>query len=79
MLAISRLATVSCQHMLAIRHAPEAALRRSRLHTQVVQLSLLAAAFRADALRMHSRVERRRMSERALARRKHIRGDGEKM
>ena len=65
--------------MLAIRHAPEVALRRSRLHAQVVQLSLLVAAFRADALRMHSRVERRCMSEAALAHHKHIKGDGEKM
>ena len=65
--------------MLAMRHAPEAALRRNRLHAQVVQLSLLVAAFRADALRMQSRVERTRMSESALARRVNIRGDGEKM
>ena len=69
----------TCRHMLAIRHAPEAALRRSRLHAQVVQLSLLVAAFRADALRMHSRVERRRMSERALAHCVNIRGDREKL
>ena len=44
-----------------------------------MQLSLLVAAFRPDALRMHSRVERRRMSEAALAHHKHILGDGEKM
>ena len=44
----------TCQHMLAIRHAPEVALRRSRLHAQVVQLSLPVAAFRADALHSHS-------------------------
>ena len=65
--------------MLAIRHAPEVALRLSRLHAQVVQLSLLVAAFRADALRSHSRVEQRRMSEAALAHRKHIKGDGDSM
>ena len=65
--------------MLAIRHAPEVALRLSRLHTQVVQLSLLVAAFRADALRSHSRVERRRMSETAHTRRKNIKGDGDSM
>ena len=44
----------SCQDMLAIRRAPEVAPRRSRLHTQVVQLSLLIATFRPDALRSHS-------------------------
>ena len=38
---------------------------RGRLLDLVVQLSLLVAAFRAYALRMHSRVERRRMSETA--------------
>ena len=65
--------------MLAMRHAPEVALRCSPLHALLVQLSLLVAAFRADALRMHSRVERRRMSETAHARRKNIKGDGDSM
>ena len=74
-----RQAMRSCQHMLAMRHAPEVALRCSPLHALLVQLSLLVAAFRADALRMHSRVERRCMSEAALAHHKHIKGDGEKM
>ena len=60
----------SCQHMLAMRHAPEAATRRSLLRDLVVQLSLLIAAFRPDALRGHSRVERKCMSKATHAQRK---------
>ena len=44
-----------------------------------MQLSLLVAAFRADALRMHSRVEGRRISVTAHTHRKNIKGDGDSM
>jgi hypothetical protein len=43
----------SCQHMLAMRDAPEVGLRRSPLLDLVVQLSLLISVFRGEALRAH--------------------------
>ena len=67
----------SCQHMLAMRHAPEAATRRSLLRDLVVQLSLLIAAFRPDALRGHSRVERKCMSKATHAQSQMTQGIGD--
>ena len=62
-----------------MRRAPEVALRRSRLLALVVQLSLFIATFRPDALRSHSRVEHRRMSEATHAHREMTQGDGHSM
>ena len=53
----------TCQDMLAMRRAPEIALRRSRLLALVVHLSLQVAVFRPDALRSYSRVEHSLMRE----------------
>lgn len=69
----------SCQHMLAMRHAPEAATRRSLLRDLVVQLSLLIAAFRPDALRGHSRVERKCMSKATHTQSQMTQGVGDSM
>ena len=69
----------SCQHLHPMRRAPTLGARCSRLQHLVVQLSLLVAAFRPDALRSHTRVEHRHMSETAHTRRENIGSDGGSM